>query len=110
MARFPSASTTWATAFLFSLAVTGTLIPSVRAQVQPEGVPDATTQPALFTGDFGDCMGGQSLINMTSFDAAYYDNNGDMYVLFNIGGVSNLRNESVMCMYSDRPNICMTYG
>ena len=36
--------------------------------------------PALYTGDFGDCLGGQSLINVTSFDAAYYADN--MTVLF----------------------------
>lgn len=26
--------------------------------------------PALYTGNFGDCMGGQSLFNITKFDAA----------------------------------------
>ncbi|KHJ35867.1 putative transient receptor potential ion channel [Erysiphe necator] len=50
--------------------------------------------PALYTGDFGDCMGGQSLINLTSFDAAYYADN--MTVLFNMAGTTNLRNESLM--------------
>jgi hypothetical protein len=50
--------------------------------------------PALYTGDFGDCMGGQSLINLTSFDAAYYADN--MTVIFNLAGTTNLRNESVM--------------
>lgn len=110
MARYPSSSTTWTTALLSSLALVGTFLPLVQAQVQPEGVPDATTQPALYTGDFGDCMGGQSLINMTSFDAAYYDTAGDMYVLFNIAGMSNLRNESVMCMYLSAANTSMTYG
>jgi hypothetical protein len=52
--------------------------------------------PALYTGDFGDCMGGQSLINVTSFDAAYYADN--MTVTFNIAGATNLRNESLMSM------------
>jgi hypothetical protein len=50
--------------------------------------------PALYTGDFGDCMGGQSLINLTSFDAAYYADN--MTVIFNLAGTTNLRNETVM--------------
>lgn len=50
--------------------------------------------PALYSGDFGDCMGGESLINLTSFDAAYYADN--MTVLFNLAGTSNLRNESLM--------------
>lgn len=26
--------------------------------------------PALYTGNFGDCLGGQSLFNITKFDAA----------------------------------------
>lgn len=26
--------------------------------------------PALYTGNLGDCMGGQSLLNITKFDAA----------------------------------------
>jgi len=50
--------------------------------------------PALFTGDFGDCMGGQSLINVTTFDAAYYKDN--MTVLFHLAGNTNLQNESIM--------------
>ncbi|RKF59240.1 putative membrane protein [Erysiphe neolycopersici] len=54
--------------------------------------------PALYTGDFGDCMGGQSLINLTSFDAAYYADN--MTVLFNMAGSTNLRNESLMLYIS----------
>ena len=54
--------------------------------------------PALYTRNFGDCMGGQSLINLTSFDAAYYADN--MTVLFNMAGATSLRNESLMCMFS----------
>ena len=50
--------------------------------------------PALYTGEFGDCMGGQSLINVTAFDAAYYADN--MTVLFHLSGMTNLRNDSVM--------------
>jgi hypothetical protein len=52
--------------------------------------------PALYSGNFGDCMGGQSLLNLTSFDAAYYADN--MTVLFNMVGATSLRNESLMCM------------
>lgn len=52
--------------------------------------------PALYTGNFGDCMDGQSLINVTQFDAAYYADN--MTVLFHLAGKSNLQNESVMSM------------
>ena len=50
--------------------------------------------PALYTGDFGDCLGGQSLINVTAFDAAYYADN--MTVLFHLSGMTNLENDSVM--------------
>ncbi len=50
--------------------------------------------PALYTGDFGDCLGGQSLFNITKFDAAYYADN--MTVLFHLDGSSNIRNESLM--------------
>jgi len=117
MARFPSFSASaWATAFV----LLNTLIPSARAQssgtstasssssssdgpatiqatnAQGETVTLLTDRyPALYTGNFGDCMGGQSLINLTSFDAAYYADN--MTVLFNLAGTSNLRNESLMC-------------
>lgn len=54
--------------------------------------------PALYTGDFGDCMGGESLLNVTSFDAAYYADN--MTVLFHLTGSTNLKNDSVMSMCS----------
>jgi hypothetical protein len=54
--------------------------------------------PALYTGDFGDCLGGQSLINVTGFDAAYYTDN--MTVMFHIAGNTNLKNESVMLSIS----------
>lgn len=50
--------------------------------------------PALYTGAFGDCMGGQSLLNVTAFDAAYYADN--MTVLFHLMGTTNLKNETVM--------------
>jgi hypothetical protein len=50
--------------------------------------------PALYTGDFGDCMGGSSLLNVTAFDAAYYADN--MTVLFHLMGTTNLQNDSVM--------------
>ncbi len=112
MARFPSLSSpSWAAAFVSSLALFSTLIPSVRAQetssdgktiqgTNGKGVTQTLLvdrYPALFSGDFGDCMGGQSLINLTSFDGAYYADN--MTVLFNLAGTTNLRNESLMCMF-----------
>jgi len=49
--------------------------------------------PALYTGNFGDCLG-SSLINVTRFDAGYYADN--MTVLFHLQGNTNLNNESIM--------------
>jgi hypothetical protein len=52
-------------------------------------------RPALYTQNFGDCMG-DSLINVTRFDAAYYKDN--MTVLFHLAGNSALTNQSLMRM------------
>src|SRR6187402_705499 len=108
MARFPSLSSA-SSAFVSSLALFSTIIPSARAQssssletiqgTNGDGITKTLLvdrYPALYSGDFGDCMGGQSLINLTSYDAAYYADN--MTVLFNLAGTTNLRNESLMCM------------
>jgi hypothetical protein len=107
MMRSSSLTASWTTAFVSSLAVLSTIIPSVCANTSTEvqtiqgtnaqGVTQTLLvdrTPALYTGNFGDCMGGQSLINLTSFDAAYYADN--MTVLFNLAGTTNLRNESLM--------------
>ena len=120
MARFPLSSASWTTAFVSSLAILNTIIPvqaqSTTTTTSPASVSTNTgletisgtnaqgvTQellvgryPALYTGDFGDCMGGQSLLNLTSFDAAYYADN--MTVTFNLAGTTNLRDESLMSM------------
>ncbi|KAI1101634.1 TRP-domain-containing protein [Jackrogersella minutella] len=50
--------------------------------------------PALYTGDFGDCLEGQSLLNITKFDAALYFDNST--ILFHLDGTTNIRNESLM--------------
>lgn len=50
-------------------------------------------RPALYTGNFGDCLGG-SLVDVTRFDAAYYQDN--MTVLFHLAGSTALQNESLM--------------
>ncbi|KAI1652575.1 TRP-domain-containing protein [Daldinia decipiens] len=55
-------------------------------------------RPALYTGDFGDCLGGQSLLNVTKFDAAFYYDNST--VLFHLDGITNIRNEAVMLYIS----------
>jgi ML-like domain len=53
-------------------------------------------RPALYTQNFGDCQG-DSLINVTRFDAAYYRDN--MTILFHLAGNTALTNESLMCKY-----------
>lgn len=50
--------------------------------------------PGLYTGDFGDCLGGQSLLNITKFDAAYYADN--LTIVFHLDGTTNIDNESLM--------------
>ncbi|KAF2083482.1 TRP-domain-containing protein, partial [Saccharata proteae CBS 121410] len=55
-------------------------------------VPD-NRKPSLYTGDFGDCTGDSS-INVTRFDAAYYKDN--MTVLFHLAGNTAVVNESLM--------------
>lgn len=55
---------------------------------------DDDRRPSLYTQAFGDCQG-DSLINVTRFDAAYYKDN--MTVLFHLEGNSALTNESLMC-------------
>ena len=52
-------------------------------------------KPALYTQNFGDCLG-SSLINVTRFDAAYYQDN--MTVLFHLEGNTAITNESLMSM------------
>ena len=50
-------------------------------------------KPALYTQNFGDCLG-SSTINVTRFDAAYYKDN--MTVLFHLEGNTAVANESLM--------------
>jgi hypothetical protein len=108
MARFTFFSTSWTIGLVPSLVLFGAIIPAVRADSPPatitgtnaagvEQVLYVNRYPALYTGDFGDCMGGQSLINLTAFDAAYYADN--LTVLFDIAGTTNLRSEAVVCAY-----------
>ncbi|KAI9788865.1 MAG: hypothetical protein M1816_006529 [Peltula sp. TS41687] len=54
---------------------------------------DDARKPALFTRNFGDCLG-NSVVNVTRFDAAYYKDN--MTVLFHLQGNTNIHNESLM--------------
>ncbi|CAO2651235.1 Nn.00g095320.m01.CDS01 [Neocucurbitaria sp. VM-36] len=50
-------------------------------------------QPALYTADYGDCLG-ESAINVTRFDAAYYKDN--MTIIFHLAGDTALTNEAIM--------------
>ena len=50
-------------------------------------------QPALFTADYGDCLG-ESAINVTRFDAAYYKDN--MTIIFHLAGETALIQEDIM--------------
>lgn len=50
-------------------------------------------QPALYTRDFGDCLGG-SLLNIERFDAGYYSDN--MTVTFHLQGTTELQNASLI--------------
>ncbi|KAG5929074.1 hypothetical protein E4U42_007224 [Claviceps africana] len=54
--------------------------------------------PALYSGDFDDCLGGESLFNVTKFDAAYYADN--LTVLFHLDGTTNLRKEDVILHFT----------
>lgn len=61
----------------------------------------ADRTPALYTGDFGDCLGGQSLLNVTKFDAAFYYDNST--ILFHLDGTTNLKSELLMCKSQREP-------
>ncbi|KAL2758426.1 hypothetical protein ACRALDRAFT_1048238 [Sodiomyces alcalophilus JCM 7366] len=50
--------------------------------------------PSLYTGDFADCLNGESLFNITKFDAGYYSDN--MTVVFHLDGTTNVRQENLM--------------
>ncbi|KAK7946140.1 TRP-like ion channel [Apiospora aurea] len=78
-------STSWAreTAYINGVSLDG--IRSVLAV-------DRT--PALYSGDFGDCLGGQSLLNVTKLDAAFYFDNST--ISWHLNGNTNLRSEKLM--------------
>ncbi|KAH8648404.1 hypothetical protein BX600DRAFT_517794 [Xylariales sp. PMI_506] len=54
--------------------------------------------PALYTGDFGDCLGGNSQIKATKFDTSlYYDNST---VIFHLDGTTSYQSEALMLYLS----------
>ncbi|KAF4467345.1 Calcium related spray [Fusarium albosuccineum] len=90
---------------LFSLLAAISLIPIAYAQdrVLINGTDskglfrddlDVGRTPALYTGDFDDCLSDGSLFNVTGFDAAYYADN--LTVSFHLYGSSNIRRENIM--------------
>lgn len=52
--------------------------------------------PALYTGKFGDCLGGHSQVEITGFDAAYYADN--MTVMFHLTGTTKIKHDNIMGM------------
>lgn len=50
-------------------------------------------RPSIYTQDFGDCAG-ESIINLTRFDAAYYKDN--MTVQFHLAGNTGVLSDAVM--------------
>lgn len=77
-----------------SLAASGTTqtVETVNSDGQDVYLAD-NRRPALYTGNFGDCLG-SSAVNVTRFDAAYYKDN--MTVLFHLEGNTAVANESLM--------------
>ncbi|MCJ1476085.1 hypothetical protein MMC13_004750 [Lambiella insularis] len=67
-------------------------VTTTNAAGQTVLLPD-NRQPALYTGNFGDCLGG-SLLDISRFDAAYYQDN--MTVTFHLQGNSQVSNASLL--------------
>lgn len=63
---------------------------------------DDDRRPSLYTGPFGDCAG-ESSIDITRFDAAYYKDN--MTVMFHLGGRSLVANETLMSTFTKTNSI-----
>ncbi|RCI09809.1 hypothetical protein L249_3894 [Ophiocordyceps polyrhachis-furcata BCC 54312] len=79
-----------------------TLVSAVddRVYIKGDGIDGVSRQldvaryPALYTGDFDDCLDNESLFNVTKFDAAYYADN--LTVLFHLDATSNIRRENLI--------------
>lgn len=101
-ARFLSVGPSWITILLSSLILLATFPTTFAGSAYVTYTEDNGEKvqladnryPALYTQDFGDCLGGESLLNVTLFDAAYYKDN--MTVLFHLDGTTNLKNETIM--------------
>lgn len=87
--------TAFAASILLPVTVVATTLRYVPATIDGERIlVRDDRQPALYTADYGDCLGGNSLINVTRFEAAYYKDN--MTVAFHLGGTTHLTNDDVM--------------
>lgn len=100
LSRFSVVS--WAGVFFITLSLLSLIHPTFAAEKKyvQYTTEDGLTldladdrKPALYTQNFGDCLGG-SLINVTRFDAAYYKDN--MTVLFHLEGNTAVANESLI--------------
>jgi hypothetical protein len=78
-------STAWARATINGTSITG-----------EESELDVSRLPAIWTGNFADCMDDESLFNVTKFDAAYYSDNST--VLFHLDGSTNIQSADIMSM------------
>jgi hypothetical protein len=91
-------------AALGGLSLTPTIYASNTSYISGIGLDGVTRQlasdrtPALYTGDFGDCLGGESLLNVTKFDAAFYWDNST--ILFHLDGATNLQSEDLICKWT----------
>ncbi|KAK3311428.1 uncharacterized protein B0T15DRAFT_490044 [Chaetomium strumarium] len=56
---------------------------------------EVKSAPALYTGGFGNCLGGRSSFTVSTFDIAY-DATGNKTVVFHFEGTSDIENESLM--------------
>ena len=54
--------------------------------------------PSLFTGDYGNCLGGESPFQISKYDAAYYADN--MTIAFHLEGSSYLDNETFISKFA----------
>ena len=68
-------------------AVDASLLPQALTRRADNTNLDPNRQPALYTENFGDCLGG-SLLDITRFDAAYYADNST--VVFHLQGTSTV--------------------
>lgn len=124
MKGFLAALRPWA-ATIVTVALAATLPALVQATSEDENLIKGTSMhgktrllandryPALYTGKFGDCLGGHSLIEVTGFDAAYYADN--MTVMFHLTGSTKIQNDSIMGMAQtlasrlSKANHCLAY-